>query len=576
MIEFLRTRRSREKKSNIASGKFFYIHLKILHFLLAVISGLLLAAGPGAAEDGQPQNCFGPAPYNCYSIGDIDPSLIGTGMDSMYYAYAAYAWQDFLALNFPAAIGSDGAPTPEPSSTNGLNYNGGEYTTVWETYIEARDLFQDDGSAPPAFGSGHSVPDICLEQARKEGKEGVKVMVSPIAKGRTTSGSDVLDEYIQANRMGPVVDQNGQYARFALNFNETMYDYVVDNTLYTPEGQEAFDTNDPDHSGSPLQWPRGAYSEDVVEDDIGSIMVKAAWKILGGTDDPTRFHRISAYVHNAAGGAFGQEPTVEESCSLETVALVGFHIVHRSNSGPQWIWSTFEHIDNAPWYTDFQQGTPSGSYSFFDPATCPASGGKPGCEINMLPDHPWDPGRTGLDPTQVVRLGVPGFHALLSNYNTRVALYNGYGSGNTVWENYFLVDVQFPTNTLAGTSDIREINPAYPDGLPTPTFLSNSLIETYIQGFMEGDVTSNGNDVPLSDTMQRVNTTTQGSNVDPWSYWGGYGVSGGAQRNTSSCLGCHGDAAMTNGTSSSFVFSLSRAKSPADTGQSRLKGAATQ
>ena len=48
-----------------------------------------------------------------------------------------------------------------------------------------------------------------------------------------------------------------------------------------------------------------------------------------------------------------------------------------------------------------------------------------------------------------------------------------------------MVDVQFPTNVIVqdASTGLADINQAYPDGLPTPTFLPNSVIETYIQGY---------------------------------------------------------------------------------------------
>jgi hypothetical protein len=35
-------------------------------------------------------------------------------------------------------------------------------------------------------------------------------------------------------------------------------------------------------------------------------------------------------------------------CSKVDVALVGLHIVQKTPTRPQWIWSTFEHVDNVP------------------------------------------------------------------------------------------------------------------------------------------------------------------------------------------------------------------------------------
>jgi hypothetical protein len=530
------------------------------HAVFLIFFGLLIAAPPAQAVDDLPQACFTKTNagfYNCYSIGDIDPGVLGGSYESIYGAYANFAWQDFLALNFPAEI-EDGNPVPRPSLVNGLDNNGGSYTTVWETYTEARDMFRENGEPPPDFGSGHEVPDICLLSTHAGGASDVKMMLHRITKAETTSDIYVLDEYIQANRMGPVVDQNGNFARFAINFNGAIYNYVVDNVLFTAEGQEAFDANDPNRSGSPVDWPRGKYSKLVQSDEIGSIMVKAAWKILAAGDDPTRYHRVQAYIYNKAGGAFGQEPVVKESCSVETVGLVGFHIVHRTNSAPQWVWSTFEHADVAPWIHDFKTGNVSGPYAFFDPATCPPEDGKPSCAYNQLPDHPWDPERDDLTPTQVIRIPAPGQQALAANNTFRNLLRTNYGTGKTFWENYFLVDVQFPTVTLAGTNNVRSVNPAYPDGVPTPTFLPNSLIETYIQGFSEGGTTTNGNAVPESDQMQNIGGA---ANVDPWDPSAVYNQSGGAQRNTSSCIGCHGDSALVTGTFSNYVFSTSRAES---------------
>ena len=35
-------------------------------------------------------------------------------------------------------------------------------------------------------------------------------------------------------------------------------------------------------------------------------------------------------------------------CSKSAVALVGLHIAIKTLSRPQWVWSTFEHVDNVP------------------------------------------------------------------------------------------------------------------------------------------------------------------------------------------------------------------------------------
>lgn len=65
-------------------------------------------------------------------------------------AYAELAWRDFIALNFPAATSPQGKPEPAPSREHGLDYRGGDYTAVWQTWPEARDIFLP-GSGDPCL-----------------------------------------------------------------------------------------------------------------------------------------------------------------------------------------------------------------------------------------------------------------------------------------------------------------------------------------------------------------------------------------------------------------------------------------
>ncbi len=501
-------------------------------------------------------------PYACYSPGDVDPSTFVSPTDysSLYSAYAEMAWQDFIALNWPAKLDAEGNPTTTPSTMFSMKKSSGSYTTVWEAYPTARDIFRAGGAQPIDFGGGHVLPEACQNVNAASSLNNQKDVATTFTR--------VIDEYIQAGRMGPVTDVNGWYTRFGISFNGPMYNYTVNNNLYSAAGQETFDESNTNRSENLVQWPRGVYSTLNSASDIGSIFVKASWRILSDNDDPQKYHTIRAYIYNKAGGAFGQEPTVPESCTLETVGMVGFHITHRTNSSPQWVWSTFEHVDNAPWIHDFKKGTPTGSFGYFDPSSCPASAdGSPSCQYNQLPSHPWSPQGSKSEITQMIRIGAPGKIAEAANgkYKALIEEFFAEGPDNvTPWKHYFLVDVQFPTkvNFTNPETGYAEINPAYPDGLPTPTFLPNATIETYIQGF--GDTgqpiaTSNGNNIPIWDKMQNVDTVPGGSKVDPFTV-STFNRSGGAARETSSCMSCHTDAALVTGSSAGFVFSLGRAE----------------
>jgi len=80
-------------------------------------------------------------------------------------------------------------------------------------------------------------------------------------------------------------------------------------------------------------------------------------------------------------------------CLERTLGLVGIHIVHKTTSRPQWIWTSFEHRDNVPEQkeVDAHDADPANnklnsSYNFYDPS-CAADK----CPINETPPRPWDP-----------------------------------------------------------------------------------------------------------------------------------------------------------------------------------------
>jgi hypothetical protein len=235
--------------------------------------------------------------------------------------------------------------------------------------------------------------------------------------------------------------------------------------------------------------------------EVGAIMVKAAWKILKTpTVEAPRFHTTRALVYTPP----STNPKIPETCKLVSVGLVGFHIAHKTQSSPQWIWSTFEHVDNAPTEADVKAGKLQPSYLFFDPK-CPH------CPPNQPPPRPWNPARAS-PPTQVVRLDVlPGFATTSADANNAAAqrLLAGVNP-KSVWTRYELVSTQWPTAPRDATQ---------PFGNPAPQFLANVTLETYVQG-----------KVP---------------NV------------------SSSCIQCHGNATATTGKESDFTYLLERAQGPA-------------
>ncbi|GAB6464711.1 hypothetical protein bcgnr5380_60270 [Bacillus cereus] len=255
---------------------------------------------------------------------------------------------------------------------------------------------------------------------------------------------NVLDESAEPFETGPLIDQNGQYVRFAILTNQDMFDNIVANGLYSKAGQEKF--------AKPANFalPKGSPK-------VGAIMVKSAWKVMGAGDDAKRFHTAKALVYTNP----GEHEGVQAACKLQTVGLVGLHIAHKTQGEPQWVWSSFEHVDNVP-----SQGEPidKAHYNFFN-KSCTT------CQVNQPPPRPWNPNNPYTQPTQVMRV-IPLTDSTKRLNATYQALLNKNFPG-TVWANYELISTQWPTNPT---------NPIDPIGNPAPTFLANATMETYIQG----------------------------------------------------------------------------------------------
>ncbi len=78
---------------------------------------------------------------------------------------------------------------------------------------------------------------------------------------------------------------------------------------------------------------------------------------------------------------------------------------------------------------------------------------------------------------------------------------------NSVWLNYELVSTQWPTNASSRID---------PTGVPAPSFLANTTLESYIQGEVK--------------------------------------------QTSSSCMACHNNATTTAGKSADFTYLLQRAQ----------------
>ncbi len=356
-------------------------------------------------------------------------------LDSLQRAFDVLSWQTFVALNWPA--NADG-------SANTSAQIGAPGQRVWESWKESYAIFLPQGQKPLAWDQHTPPPAAC------QGKGDLPVLQQ---MGKVAG---VLDEFIQPFKTGPLVDQEGTYTRNAIMVNQPMFDDIVNNDLYSKEGQQAFLSKDDNR----IAFSCGSHTAQ----QVGAIMVKSAWKVLGRNDNQQDFHAVDALVYTRGNTDPNTGAVIPESCSAQKVGLVGLHIVHKTKEAPQWVWSTFEHVRNVP-----EETTPinerKGPYLFYDAQ----ASNRP---VNEPPARPWDPSKYAT-PSQIVR-EIP-LTAATQQLN---AQWQGALKG-TVWANYQLISTQWPT---VPADDCQVPSPTNPLGTPAPTFLANATLESYNQG----------------------------------------------------------------------------------------------
>ena len=178
----------------------------------------------------------------------------------------------------------------------------------------------------------------------------------------------------------------------------------------------------------------------------GSVSVKAAWRLLTAADPPalhSRYYVVRAAVTDiAATLAAGK---VE--CETRDLALVCFHIVIRTPYRPQGIWATFEHVDVAPpgAIGESSAGGAGPPLPFVPGSAAGEASPPPGAAAASLTHPPEiDP-----EPTPVARRHP--IHPELMAINR--AYWALPGLAGTIWANYMLVAVQWPTLPLPVSPD---------------------------------------------------------------------------------------------------------------------------
>ena len=318
-------------------------------------------------------------------------------------ALAAYAWQEFLALNWKSSYTSLNGQKGMPDTTWSYKVDTMAVpdTLVWETYAHRTEL------------SPYTYPMRPFDSAcnYSYGAQPIPGMGSPsfglLHNLDETSEIGSCSLYAFADSQNLYNDS--LVVRYQAKTNRTEYDYIKD-SFPTQQALKQRIANTEKYIDSSYINPNYISDSLLLKLPNGSIEVKSAWRQLRSYEDPSKFltRKVIVYSNQPVSGN-------TYTYTNKTYALIGLHIIHKSKNHPSFVFATWEHVDvmkDSMRYILISQGKDSLGYQ------------KP------------------------IRNPIPAIDSLATAYVHANLVPNG-----SVWKNYRLVGVQgTPTSNTATPS----------------------------------------------------------------------------------------------------------------------------
>lgn len=300
---------------------------------------VLLSAALGACGGDGGGRVGADAPGGGIQVSWKVPPTLG---DTTLADAANFAWNEFIALNWPA-VAQTGQPNTRdmPDTTAHFGDPSHQGPLVWHTYRSKIEIFPPVGSQPNGYTTDST----------------------------TSYGYDAAPQYTYASAIGPAsgtgndstpwinLDENDEigldamYAGvgsglgytnglilFTAKANRPEYSYVAANQFFVPAIAGPAKAASAQFIVDSLRSPPPGGST-IASLPTGTIELKAAWRQLTQAEaDSGRFYQTRVrYYRPGAGG----------TTYVDTVfGLVALHIIHKTPDQPYFVFATFEQADN--------------------------------------------------------------------------------------------------------------------------------------------------------------------------------------------------------------------------------------
>jgi hypothetical protein len=525
---------------------------------------LFICLAPGGLAQGQVAINVSPS-----LPSDID--IPGGAPAATLQQAAAFAWQEFIALNWPAMKGQRDVADPNQK------FGAGAGPLVWETFrgkVEIFNLIKDDAGnyVPPGYSATAS------DYGYNTGPEyfyRTKSVPACLLQTEPAPAWVNLDETTEIGLAqmfagGPAIEHSAntspQLIRFAVKANHVEYEYVAKNQYFISGSGSAKATAATNNVNAYAATPPIAPPPPPVGIGFmpGTVEIKSAWRPLNAYDNPARFHVQTVRFYENKG------PDNTPCYFEQRWGLIALHIIQKTPSAPAFIYATFEQADNIRRPSDSapvedpdgnvinppSATTPTTPALAYEDSSAPKVTVTPTGALFCTPqtilyfkDNSGYTGLTGggaicvnqrYEPIQpdVIAVNLAA-HVAITSYSVA----NGIESP---WLYYKLVSVQ------ASPFDVSRISPTDPIHGRGVFFQANIVVETnYTLQQFQGRIAGSGaptavpspppKPLPPPNVFTPASTTTT---TPP----GVVGV------NMGGCMGCHGNAQVTQGTDFSFIL----------------------
>jgi hypothetical protein len=421
--------------------------------------------------------------------------------------FEVLSWQMFISLNWP--LDKDGQPAADITDTG---------YRAWEHWKESYEVFKDSGAAPKPWDSGPDLPaalrskinpalheELLFRTSKFTSFDKSKFKVNLKGRPAVPQTNEDIDQAFSSS----IWDQSGNVVRYEIRLNKPTVDYIVKNDLYNIDGQIVFSSQK-----KMVSFPVSTTTQP------GAIELKFAWKVMkSGTDADERYFTKRVQVLDSA---------TNKGIEI-TVGLVGMHIGIKTVSSPQWIWATFEQVDNVETnaMTMVHGHSLRPSFNNPDSSTLP---------IDVFPAH--RPLKNQIQRVIPIPVATQELNRQVQDILKKA---------NSFWQYYQLIGTQWPTQPNVAAYPLLPKTYKLPDavtnksgGMPTPTYLTNMVMETYFQGeTIGGDTTAYYNTQIANEPAYFQIEGNPDTTDKPVTHKLIFG--------TESCIGCHSSASIAIG-----------------------------